>query len=405
MERYWKSFRIGELFERSGRHIIKETIKNLNISSTKNTQFSIRNITGSGTNNGIACYLEDIKDISKKKEINKLTITTNCQYIGTCFYQDDYFVGTNDNNIIDIKNKNLENILTNKSYKYLSLILTKIFHNKFHGFFRKIGCGNDFNREIILLPVIQCSQENAIWMEDDGTFITLDTEKISEIMDKVDANKRKKTIDFYEAEKAKYELEKAKYDNDKEFLEERKKIYWKSFRIGELFERISANSLKEPIKNLDHSNIRTNEYNIPVISSSGINNGISGYIKESNYDKYLSNKLTIADPGEFSGKVFYQKEKFLFTYNVRILRNKLNINFDNYSYKFIANYISYIFLNKFHGFTRKISASNDFNREVILLPMYDENSQEKFSIKNMGYLYLLSQIKYWDNKINKYNNF
>lgn len=65
-------------------------------------------------------------------------------------------------------------------------------------------------------------------------------------------------------------------------------------------------------------------------------------------------------------------------------------------YLFLAKQLTAVFVNKFHGFARKISAANDFNREIIILPCYEDNS---ISTSKMEELYQKSVIKSKENQI------
>jgi hypothetical protein len=167
-------------------------------------------------------------------------------------------------------NKKLQNI-NMLSKQMLAKYISVIFCNRFHGWepgrksatygqSRQLGCGNDFDREIILLPVKQCEEQDAVWHEEDGTPLTLDTETIERIMNRIEERKKEKTINAYVASKAKYELEKAKYAEDPAFLEKYGKMFWKSFKVGDLFERSNDHQIKISIKETITSDIKTKEY-------------------------------------------------------------------------------------------------------------------------------------------------
>ena len=151
---YWKGFKVGDLFERSNKHKITASIKELDTSDVKTPEFCIGNVTSSTTNNGIACYLRDDPAYANIKVKNCLTIATD-GYVGACFYQDEYVVSTGHNNVITAKDSVLKDILeVNPNVnKFLALCFTKLYQNCFHGFSRSLSACDDFDREIILLPM------------------------------------------------------------------------------------------------------------------------------------------------------------------------------------------------------------------------------------------------------------
>jgi len=209
MERYIKAFKVGDLFERSKKHTLKASLKKLTTSPIKTKDFPIANITSSKLNNGIVCYLEDIGEVLNTKKNNSITIAD----LGYSFYQNDYFVSSGHNFCLNVKSINLKNKLDeNKdSYKYLVKLINDIYINKFHSFYRYISYGNDFAREYIVLPVVECAESLAIWHEVDGTPLTLDIPTIEDIMQRIEEHKRVKTINLYIAEKEKYIAEKEQY--------------------------------------------------------------------------------------------------------------------------------------------------------------------------------------------------
>ena len=130
----------------------------------------------------------------------------------------DYFVSSGHNDCIKILSTKLKNKLDcdKNAYRYIALMLNNIYANKFHGFGRYISTGNDFAREYIVLPVVECSETLAIWHEADGTPLTLDIPTIDSIMQRIEEHKRDKTINYYISEKEKYIAEKEKYILEKE---------------------------------------------------------------------------------------------------------------------------------------------------------------------------------------------
>ena len=402
-EVYWKAFKVGDLFERSNDHQIKISIKETITSDIKTKEYCVANVTSCTDNNGIACWLKNDDDVINKKKKDFLTIATDGVYAGTTFYQDMYFVSTGHNNIIKLKT----NIPLNRNgYLFLANTITTIFQNKYHGFQRSISAGNDFDREIILLPVKQCEEQNAVWHEEDGTPLTLDTETIERIMNRIEERKKDKTINTYVAMRAKYELERAKYVEDPAFLEKYGKMFWKSFKVGDLFERSNDHQIKASIKELITSDVKTKEFCIANITSSSVNNGIACYLKDEGEitSKKKKGYITIATDG-YAGACFYQNDYFVSSGHNNILASKITLNLDSQSASFIAKQIQKVLQNKYHGFQRSISCGNDFDREIILLPVIkNDNNEDEIFTDAMSYLYLSSMVLKYQKKIDDYNN-
>jgi hypothetical protein len=165
----WKSFKLSDLFIRSNDHVIKASKKNLDESSQLTHYYRIRNITASKENKGCSGYLADEGEVTLKKHINMLTIASDAAYGGVCFFQNEWFVSTGHNNLLSIINPKLIEKLnqTFYTYEFLAAVLTKTMHSdKINRFMRPIGA--DFDREIILLPLIQAaSKDPHIWTIDD----------------------------------------------------------------------------------------------------------------------------------------------------------------------------------------------------------------------------------------------
>ena len=135
---------------------------------------------------------------------------------------------------------------------------------------------------------------------------------------------------------------------------------WKKFKVGELFE--IANGKKYP------SSIRqTGE--LPLISTTANNNGISDYIKDRN-DGVYSNCITVAYSGSV-GATFYHKEKVFVGETVIALLPKFKMN--QYSGLFICSILSKI--NSKFSYTQKIKVLQ-YKNEAISLPVTPEGTPD-----------------------------
>lgn len=409
--KYLKAFNIGSLFQKSTRHILGIPQKNLDISSEYSEDYSVANVTGAKTNNGASGYLKDDGIVSIKKNINHMTIVCDGDGgTGAVFFQDRYFTSTATANIIDILDINLKNILDSNhiSYLYISNLLTKIFL-KSGTYSRNYKIDNsNFNREIILLPVISCKATESIWedIDEDGniTYLTLDVEYIKELMEAAKKRKEEKTIRYYEAEKAKYEAEKAKYENDSEFMDKLKRSNFKAYKLGDLF-RFKRNIHPTQMKYLEFSETKDENHNIAFVSTSRYNNGIRGYIPEDDISKSIKmiNHLTLADDGS-TGACFFQTDDFVIAGHVNTLTIKdpvLKSNLDNniIAYEFLASMIRKILMHS-GIYSRQFKATEGaVSRELILLPTLEGEIQPDI----MSYYYILGQERLYQNKINHYN--
>lgn len=108
--------------------------------------------------------------------------------------------------------------------------------------------------------------------------------------------------------------------------------------------------------------------------------------------------LHIATAGDGgSGIVFYQDTPFVSSGNNQlIIPNKSLQNLTDDGYKFISKALTKILFNRFHGFSRQAVSGVDFEREIIILPCYEDNS---ISTSKMAELYQKSVIKSKVNQI------
>ena len=399
---YWKSFKIGDLFKRYSTDI-GTPVKNILVSDVPDNEFKILLISESKNNNGLGGYVKN--DIKFKENIRVDRLTMSDQF-ARCFYQKDkYITCTSHLNTIEFNFEKLWEKISISCKRFFAEYLTRIYQPT-HNYTRKVCAGNDFDREIILLPVKQCAEQDAIWHEEDRTPLTLDTETIERIMNRIEERKKEKTINAYVASKAKYELEKAKYAKDPAFLEKYGKMFWKSFKVGDLFERSNDHQIKASIKDLITSDVKTKEFCVANITSSSVNNGIACWLKDEGEvtSKKKKGFISVA-PNGYAGTCFYQDEYFISTGNSNYLKLKSICISDTNAYLYISTLLTCVLRNKFHGFQRPISCGNDFDREIILLPVIkNDNNEDEIFTDAMSYLYLSSMVLKYQKKIDDYNN-
>lgn len=102
--------------------------------------------------------------------------------------------------------------------------------------------------------------------------------------------------------------------------------------------------------------------NTPYISSSGINNGVDGFISNDKNVRFFEKCLTIANSGSV-GTAFFHNYKFIASDHVTSLKN---VFFNKYSFLYTLPLLNK--LSEKYGFNREINDKR-IKREKILLPV------------------------------------
>jgi hypothetical protein len=100
----------------------------------------------------------------------------------------------------------------------------------------------------------------------------------------------------------------------------------------------------------------------PYVSSTGINNGVDGFVGNENKVRIFVNCLTLANSGSV-GATFYQPFRFVASDHVTKLSNE---KFSQYVYLFIAMAVSRI--GEKYSFNREINDER-IKKEKIMLPV------------------------------------
>ena len=307
----WGKFRVGDLFT-------------IYLGDYNNPKFltedenGIPLVSATTTNNGISGYYKktpNLKVITK----NKITWGKQCPYF--CYQTTDFITGQG-TYYLDVSALSF----------YTNLFICSVLNNEISQKYGYNNCliGKKLSEEIILLPITAEGSPDWQFMEDYMKEIT----KL--------AAKR--------VEKLKEEKPQTKIDTSN----------WKKFKVGELFD--VANGKKYP------SSIRqTGE--LPLISTTANNNGISDYIKDRN-DGVYSNCITVAYSGSV-GATFYHKEKVFVGETVIALLPKFKMN--QYSGLFICSILSKI--NSKFSYTQKIKVLQ-YKNEAISLPVTPEGTPD-----------------------------
>jgi hypothetical protein len=136
---------------------------------------------------------------------------------------------------------------------------------------------------------------------------------------------------------------------------------WKEFSLTDIFTMIQRG---KRLKTENHI-----KGNMPYISSTGINNGVGGFVGNKEKVRIFSNCLTLANSGSV-GATFYQPFRCVASDHVTKL---LNEKYSQYVYLFIAMAISRI--SSKYSFNREINDER-IKKEKILLPVTDSNTPD-----------------------------
>ena len=303
----WGNFRVGDLFE------IKLSKNDIRFERCNTGSTPL--ISAGNENNGIVGYID--KEDFEVFPANSITVNV----FGKAFVQTKDFCASV--NILIIRNEHL----TKNIGMFIAAILSKS-HSKYN-YNDQISKNKLFN-ETISLPVTPEGTPDFDYMENYIKNLT----KL--------AAKR--------VEKLKEEKPQTKIDTSN----------WKKFKVGDLFD--VTNGKKYP------SSIRqTGE--LPLISTTANNNGISDYIKDRN-DGVYSNCITVAYSGSV-GATFYHKEKVFVGETVIALLPKFKMN--QYSGLFICSILSKI--NSKFSYTQKIKVLQ-YKNEAISLPVTPEGTPD-----------------------------
>lgn len=103
---------------------------------------------------------------------------------------------------------------------------------------------------------------------------------------------------------------------------------WKEFRVKEIVEKLDLKFLPSRSFNkaLDISEIKSDEFNLPLVNAKHFNNGIMYYGRE---NEWMSDSMTIdivADGAASTGDVYAQPQKTGVLYNAYLVKPKVNVS-------------------------------------------------------------------------------
>ena len=414
----WKAYRLGDLFEFNSSNQLSLNKKALDISDIKIDDYKIALVTQSEKNNGISGYIKETEEISKKKMKNFITYS---MHFGLCYYHDyDFVLMDTHGSVFRLlpKIQTLSSILENRKdiNYFISFIIKKVCHSDLFSY-GYLPNSSRASREIILLPCLEVTKDDDYIWEENGHYYTLAVEYIEHLMNEAKELREQKTIHLYEAERAKYERERAKYEVG--YKKERDVLVWKAYRLGDLFEFNSSNQLSLNKKALDISDIKIDDYKIALVTQSEKNNGISGYIKETEEISKKKMKNFITYSMHF-GLCYYHDYDFVLmdTHGSvfrllpkiqtlsSILENRKDIN---YFISFIIKKVCHSDLFSYGYLPNSSRAS----REIILLPCLEVTKDDDYiweenghyytlAVEYISYMYLSGRVEFNQRLIDKY---
>lgn len=140
-----------------------------------------------------------------------------------------------------------------------------------------------------------------------------------------------------------------------------KNVKWGEFNLNEIFPVIQRG---KRLKKDDHK-----AGSKPYVSSSAVNNGIDGFVGNTENVREFKKCLTIANSGSV-GATFFQPFSFVASDHITKLENE---NFSKYIYLFISTITKR--LNEKYSFNREINDKR-IQREKILLPVNTEGQPD-----------------------------
>lgn len=325
----WGEFEIGKLFT-------IENCKCSNVSLLQNGNMPY--VGATNRNNGVIKFV---------KPVDKLITKGNCiaficdgeGSVGYSIYKNEDFIGSTTVKVG--RNKNLNNDIAS-----FIITIADTVRSKYNFGFKRNE--THLKKEKILLPLNKNGEPDYFFMEQ---FIQ---------------NKKNEKLTKFQNYISQRIIETKSFKEIVPLTEKN----WEEFNLNDIFPNIQRG---KRLKKDDHKKGK-----IPYVSSTALNNGIDGFVGNTNNVRVFSNCLTIANSGSV-GATFYHPFSVIASDHVTKLENrKLN----NFAYLFISTVSKR--LSEKYSFNREIN-DNRIQKEKILLPV---NSK-----KEPDYEYMENYIK------------
>ena len=142
---------------------------------------------------------------------------------------------------------------------------------------------------------------------------------------------------------------------------------WKTFTVGELFEKLDLRFLpdRDFNKGLDISEVKSDEFNLPLVNAKHSNNGIMYYGRESEWESASMTIDIVADGAASTGDVYAQPQKTGVLYNAYLVKPKADCMTKNILF-FLATVVQRCVKDHF-GYDNKCTWDK-VKLETVLLP-------------------------------------
>ncbi|MGF3073567.1 restriction endonuclease subunit S [Facklamia sp. P13069] len=277
-------------------------------------------ISSGFNNNGITKFIVDGDGISEIIKRNTITV----DMFGKAFYQPFKYFAVSHGRI------NILSSLTSMSKETLKFIVSCINESTKNIFsYNRMCSSTRLSKLKILLPIDNQNKPNWQFMED---YIKQEQKKIAE-----------NVINYYEQKILETAFDLVGFED----------VEWKVFPFDKLFRKIQRG---KRLKKADHI-----DGNIAYVSSTGLNNGVDGFIGNKKDVRFFRENLTIANSGSV-GSCFYHQYEYIASDHVTSLTLE---NADKHIYLFMATIIKR--LEEKYSFNREINDKR-IRTEKIILP-------------------------------------
>ena len=351
--------------------------KTSDLPSHPSTYYDLPALTAGIENQGLNNYVPRSNATVLK---NVISISANGANTGVTFYQNSEFTVLQDAYAIKWIFNN--NSLSDNQFLFLTSTIRKAIYGNYD-WSNKAGW-EKIKNDKILLPITQNGEIDFKFME---SFVAeLEAERVAEL----EAYLAAASLKDYELTAAELSA-LSKFEN----------YNWGEFRIGDLFEKLSAKFLGKGDKFKAVSKIKTTEFFVPIVYCKFGDNGIMYWAKKNDFETY-KNVISIVYNGAIAaGKVYAQPHE------TGILAESYFIKFKNREIDFKVNLFFQCVLEKvlYPKYSRDYLATwdNKVENDVISLPITD-NGEIDFEfmnnfIKAIEKLVIKDVVLYTDNKI------
>ena len=347
----WGEFRLWSLFDVDSWIYGKNKQYDTRISDP--TDNSIAVVSWITENNWVNYYTEDKLSDNEIFEW-ELTISTRWEYSWTVFYHNKKFVLANNILVMFMP------WLTKNQKLFLWSIINSLSYWWYSWYPRK----ETLKEDVIQLPIKN-------WK--------IDFEFMDKFIAELEAERQAELEAYLKTTWLKnYELTSDELNALKDF--ENWKIKWKEFKIWDLFERI--NTVKLPYKAKDLPQEPTDQYIIPCLTSSFMNQGLNYYVPRE-WATILKNVISIPSNSDVY-RAYYQSNEFTVLSDAYAIRWILDDKILPIHYLFLVSCINQVTDLPIYSYKNKLGWRNVVQNKSIYIPIIDNKPNYEF-MKNFTY--------------------